>query len=296
MNDLVKKQQGALSTLEAVTMDIQYHIKAAGSSMLRIGEGLNEAKKLVPHGQWLSYLRDNFGWNERNAQYFMQMYTRFGEMEGIEGIGKSKLMKMLSLPEGTEQAFIEKHDVEHMTVKEVGEAVKEARGGDKEREETPEPQQRDEQGIPEAIADRLRELETENQRLAEQNKEIIDNNNALRSRNSNLQVMIDEQEDTMQGMQDAYNALQQQITDMRSDEARGDADRTPTDELTPQAFAAAVRQFIGSCAIMPQMGRRFAVMAANEYNSYAEAMDTLHIWFEGAQRAMKMMAGEVLDL
>lgn len=296
MNDLVKKQQGALSTLEAVTMDIQYHIKAAGSSMLRIGEGLIEAKKLVPHGQWLSYLRDNFGWEERNAQYFMQMYTRFGEMEGIEGIGKSKLMKMLSLPEGTEQAFIEKHDVEHMTVKEVGEAVKEARGGEKEREEAPEPQQRDEQGIPEAIADRLRELERENQRLADQNKEIIDNNNALRSRNSDLQGMIDEQKDTMQGMQDAYNALQQQITDMRSDEARGDADRTPTDELTPQAFAAAVRQFVGACAIMPQMGRRFAAMAANEYNSYAEAMDTLQTWFDGARRAMQMITGEVLDL
>lgn len=296
MNDLVRTQQGALSTLEAVTVDIQYHIKAAGSSMLRIGEGLIEAKKLVPHGQWLSYLRDNFGWEERNAQYFMQMYTRFGEMEGIEGIGKSKLMKMLSLPEGTEQAFIEKHDVVHMTVKEVGEAVKEARGGEKEREEAPTPKQRDEQGIPEEIADRLRKLEEENQRLAQQNGDIIIDNNKLRSEKNTLQGTIDEQQDTMQGMQDAYNELQQQITAMRSEEARGDADRTPADELTPQAFAAAVRQFVGACAIMPQMGRRFAVMVANEYNSYAEAMDTLHIWFEGAQRAMKMMTGEVLDL
>ena len=295
MNELIQIQPQALATLDTVTMDIQYHIKAAGNSMLRIGEGLIEAKKLVPHGQWLAYLKDNFGWEERNAQYFMQMYTRFGEMEGIEGIGKSKLVKMLSLPEGTERDFLESHDVKHMTVKEVDEAVKEERGGIR-REEAPEPTERDEQGIPEEIAERLRMLEKENQRLAAQNGDLIGNNNSLRSENTALKGQIGEQAETMQGMQDAYNELQAIITNQRSNEARGDADRTPMDELTPQAFAAAVRQFIGSCAIMPQMGRRFAGMLADEYNSYVEAMDTLQNWFEGAQQAMKMMTVEVLDL
>lgn len=294
MNDLVNTPHGALSTLDAVTMDIQYHIKAAGSSMLRIGEGLIEAKKLVPHGQWLSYLRENFGWEERSAQYFMQMYSRFGKMAGLESIGKSKLLKMLSLPEGTEEAFVARHDIEHMTAREVGEAVKEA------RQEAglaqPENQaHNNELGIPEEIADRMRELEKENRRLVQQNQDIVTANNGLRREKTELQGQLGEKEVMVAELQRAYNSLQGSITDKKSEEARGDAEREPADQLTAKAFTAAVRTFVGSCAMLPQMGRRLGAMSYEERMEYQEGLDTLETWMHGAMRAMLTPGGEVLE-
>jgi hypothetical protein len=37
------------------------------------GLALIEAKKLVPHGQWLPWLRDNCGVSERRAQHYMKL-------------------------------------------------------------------------------------------------------------------------------------------------------------------------------------------------------------------------------
>jgi hypothetical protein len=41
------------------------------------GEALAQAKKLLPHGQWYPWLKEQFDWTPRTAQRFLRVYNIF---------------------------------------------------------------------------------------------------------------------------------------------------------------------------------------------------------------------------
>lgn len=47
-----------------------------GGPIGEIGEALIEAKALVGHGQWLPWLKSNFGWGARSAQLSMRVFRQ----------------------------------------------------------------------------------------------------------------------------------------------------------------------------------------------------------------------------
>src|SRR5262249_22923139 len=49
----------------------------AWSATLEIGKHLTEAKGMCGHGNWAQWLETNFGWTDRTAQNFMQVYEAF---------------------------------------------------------------------------------------------------------------------------------------------------------------------------------------------------------------------------
>ena len=65
--------------------------------------------------------------SERSAQNTMAIYRRFGHSASFADVEKSKLFRMLALPENTEESFVQTHDVKSMSVREIDEAVRKAR-------------------------------------------------------------------------------------------------------------------------------------------------------------------------
>ena len=49
-------------------------LKLTVENIIEIGRRLVEAKKLVPHGCWLPWLNNEFGWHVRTARRFMQVH------------------------------------------------------------------------------------------------------------------------------------------------------------------------------------------------------------------------------
>lgn len=140
MNDISKATTAAPAVLADLALQAQYYRDNMWKSGLELGRVLTEAKALVPHGEWAKWLEKNVDTSVRGAQTMMQLWTKFGSKPNFKAIDKSKLIKMLALPEGSEEEFIEQHDIGSMSAREVGEAVKEAR-----RQETE---------IPEEIAEK----------------------------------------------------------------------------------------------------------------------------------------------
>lgn len=95
------------------------------------GRRLNEAKSRLEHGQWQTWLTENFSASADTASNYMKLARRFGESksEPFRNLGLATAIKMLALPVGDEDAFIEEQaksgkPVETQTAREVQASIK----------------------------------------------------------------------------------------------------------------------------------------------------------------------------
>ena len=105
MEQIAKRAEAGLSVLDGLAMQARMFTENVTLNMLQLGRVFIQAKELVQHGQWEKWVRDNSGMSERQAQTLMQAYRRFGERPAFQGLEKSKLFKMLALPDGTDDSL-----------------------------------------------------------------------------------------------------------------------------------------------------------------------------------------------
>ena len=102
---------------------------------IEIGRLLCEAKEQVPHGMWGQWLTENVAYSTSTANDMMRLYNEqeraaqldmFGErgFEMFEGLAPSKVVELMRLPSAERREFVEKHDVESMSVREVKREIK----------------------------------------------------------------------------------------------------------------------------------------------------------------------------
>jgi hypothetical protein len=109
--------------------------------IIQIGLELAAAKKKVAHGNWTDWLKSEFNWSIRTAQNFMAIAERFGKTKSISFLNSTTLVKMLALPEGDEDAFIEEQaksgkPVETQTAREVQASIKHWKNRHKEKQDS----------------------------------------------------------------------------------------------------------------------------------------------------------------
>lgn len=111
----------------------------ARRSCFEIGKRLEEAKAMLPHGEWGSWLETNFEYSESTAGNLMRIYREFGgeqinlltgksDMETFEGLSQSQLVELFALPKHTRAEFVEEHREEledGMSIREMRELIKE---------------------------------------------------------------------------------------------------------------------------------------------------------------------------
>lgn len=92
----------------------------AKRSCFEIGKRLEEAKSLVPHGEWGTWLAENCSYSETTARDMMRIYREFGDeqidmitgrsdAEVFEGLSQSQLVELFALPKPMRQAFVDEH-------------------------------------------------------------------------------------------------------------------------------------------------------------------------------------------
>ncbi len=292
MNDeIANANHGSVSVLDTLAVQAQMLSENIAMNMLQLGHVFTEAKPLVAHGQWSAWVQENSGMSERYAQQFMQAYARYGESSRFAALGKSKLIRMLALPEGEEERFVQENDVAGMSAREVDAAVRQER--EKWQQKIKELESREPE-IPEAVFHSMKEKDLqiaqqreELTRIAEQQRDTLDEARKLRADYAALSREYDEQSGLIKDMQEDLDKAQRDLLDAKSEIARGDAERVPTDQLTVDAFAGAVRQFIGACARMPHMRLTFAAMDFKEKMQYSELLETVEAWANDSRRAIE---------
>ena len=298
------------SRLDGLAMEARLLTAGVAMNMLQLGRVFSEAKPLVPAGEWQNWIRDNACVSVRTAEQYMQAYSAFGTNPDIANLGQSKVLKLLPMPEAEREMFLETHDVQNMTVREVDTAIKEAREQaqaeiSRERElrlaaehKAAELASRPPE-VPESLTASLREKDevidrqwTELERLKVIGQEQLAEANKLRRENADLLRDVKDQADMLQEAQENYDQVQRELLDAKSAIARGEVDRATSDRLTSDVFARAVRQFMGDVARMPHMRTAFAMMGAEEKAEFDELLSTVESWAVDARKALDTTAGE----
>ena len=93
--------------------EIRFHLNQINQNIIEIGNLLIQAKSLVQHGQWQTWLQNNFQLSQWSAIKFMNCAERFGKLETNPILNQSQMVTLLSLPniEETEK-FIEQKEAE----------------------------------------------------------------------------------------------------------------------------------------------------------------------------------------
>lgn len=129
MSNIVTASGRSINTVTAEIVAISNQAaQMAYMSMIEIGKRLVEAKELVEHGEWGTYLKNEVKFSQRTANNFMQIYERSrsgANSQTFANLGYSQIVKLLALPDEELEAFAETHDVQNMSVRQLDQAIKE---------------------------------------------------------------------------------------------------------------------------------------------------------------------------
>lgn len=131
------------SEIRYIQNDVQQY---AAQGALKIGERLCEAKELLGHGEFLPWIKDEFGWTDRTAQKLMAVYREFGDSQkslfGPEintktysDLPVSKLYLLISVPESEREDFVKENNVSEISVREMEKLLREKKEAEDESRE-----------------------------------------------------------------------------------------------------------------------------------------------------------------
>lgn len=127
-------------TLEMVTEEIRYLDHQAKRLVLghaiEIGRRLEEAKALVPYGEWGNYIREQLNYSQSTAQNFMRIFDEYGaaqqslfgpvaESQTLGNLSYTKALALLAVPREEREEFAVEVDAEHISSRELAEAIRE---------------------------------------------------------------------------------------------------------------------------------------------------------------------------
>lgn len=128
MNELV--------SLNQIVSEIKFFENQAVVSYWEIGKRLSQAKTQVNHGEWLDWVDKNLGYSERTTQQLIKISESFSNPNTFSDFSFSKVLALTSIKdEEARQDFIDNHEVEDMTTRQLQAEIKEYKESLKAKEE-----------------------------------------------------------------------------------------------------------------------------------------------------------------
>ena len=90
MSGLQEEAAPQVRDIEVITEEILSLKLKAGEAILDIGDRLIEAKGMLTHGEWLSWLEDRVEFTERTAQRFMRLAREWRNPTALSDLGATK--------------------------------------------------------------------------------------------------------------------------------------------------------------------------------------------------------------
>lgn len=126
--------------IETVTSEIRSLVASAQSVVLgyvvEIGRRLKEAKDMLPHGEWGTWLHEKVHFSQSSANNYMKLFEEYGDRQltlfgavpdsqTFGNLSYTKALRLLAVPEDEREEFAEQHDVENISVRELDRVIKE---------------------------------------------------------------------------------------------------------------------------------------------------------------------------
>lgn len=255
-------------TVEMVTMEIRtLQYQAQGIILnyaIEIGRRLEEAKAMLPHGEWGNWLKKELDYSQSTAQNFMRVFREYGDAQQSlfsrgqksQAFGKltyTKALRLLAIPDEEErERFVLENDVEHMSVRELNDALKardEAEEAAAAAEETARKLRQEAEQLREELADQTRVYEAKltgagveadkAKAAAKAMREAMDRQMDKAQR---LQDALSEANTAAQSAEEKYAALFRELEELRNHSAEAN---TAAVEAARQAAITEMAEKVG---------------------------------------------------
>lgn len=132
--DYTVVQERTLPVIISEIHIIEHNVaKTALEGAVEIGARLQEAKEKVGHGNFEQWCQENLNYSKRTAENFMKVAREYGgntglisKTQALADFSITKALSLLKVPEEERETFIEEHDIEGMTTREMEEAIRAA--------------------------------------------------------------------------------------------------------------------------------------------------------------------------
>ena len=231
------------------------------NASIEVGRRLTEAKAKLPHGSWGEYLKNEVDYSSSQAQNLMRVFREYGsDQQSLFGgeaksqtFGRltfSQALSLLVIPDEDErEKFVLENDVEHMSVRELNEALK-ARDEAEEKaaaaEDEAQGARREADRLREELADQAQAYKakltaadvetTEANRKAREAQEALDKQ---REKAQRLQDALSEANTSAQAAEESLEATQKELAELK---AKGPEVRELTQEEKDALTAEAVER------------------------------------------------------
>lgn len=133
-------QERTLPVIISEIKIIEQHVtKTAIEGAIQIGERLQEAKDKIGHGNFGDWCKENLNYSQDTAQKFMKLAREYGDKNSMlantamsRNFSISNALSLLKVPEEDREQFVEEHQIEDMTNKDLEEEIRKLK---KEKEE-----------------------------------------------------------------------------------------------------------------------------------------------------------------
>ena len=318
MNELTNTTQTGMTRLRQLEIQAEMFSQNAAMNLLQLGRVIAEARPDIPYGEFDQWCRKHARMSKRTAEQYMQAYAEFGLDTKIAELGTSKIIKLLPMAQEERDKLLAENDVAAMSTRQLDTAIKEQRekllaearaeaqaeidaanAAAREAEQRAIEAENRPPEVPKELTDQLnanrqtiQEQQAEIDRLATVGRETLAEKQRLVQENKDLNRDLRERDEDMAAMQADLQSAQDELLNLQSAQARGDAERLPADVLTPDVFSMAVNTFIGTCCRLPQMGRAFSAMSQDEREAYGQSLRALEKWAESARVAFNCISYE----
>ncbi|WP_279041734.1 DUF3102 domain-containing protein [Brevibacillus borstelensis] len=157
MSELVRSAQviaAEIRSIDAQTREIVLR------SAIEIGKRLNEAKALVPHGEWGAWLETNVNYSQSTANNFMRVAEEYKDSQTLGNLSYSQAVALLGVPAEEREQFAAEVDAENLSTRELQQAIKEKKQLEKELKKIQQAAEKDRKAR-EELAERVSQLQIE---------------------------------------------------------------------------------------------------------------------------------------
>lgn len=102
---------------------------------IEIGRRLTEAKSLIEHGEWGEWLDKSVAYSQRTASNLMRIFDEYGssqitffcdnaKSQALANLSYTQAVALLGIPTEEREAFIQDHDIDSLSTRELQQAIK----------------------------------------------------------------------------------------------------------------------------------------------------------------------------
>jgi len=103
---------------------------------IEIGRRLAEAKTMLGHGEWGEWLEKSVDYSQRTASNLMRIFNDYGssqmtlfcdnaKSQALANLSYTQAVALLGIPQDERESFIQDHDIDKMSTRELQQAIKE---------------------------------------------------------------------------------------------------------------------------------------------------------------------------